>query len=123
MLEAKNKNQFSEPIKRINEKLKGLEWSGIYLFPSLIEGVALAIVMIIFIILWPYGILPIIVSFLWELIEENIREINGKPFSEAMPYTIAIGIYFIVSIPFIIICLPIYIIGFIGKKITGEVKQ
>lgn len=121
-MKLNTENQFSEPIIRIIERLKRLEWTPIYILPSLIEGTALVLVFIIFIILWPYGIIPIIVSFLWELIEENVKEIDGKTFSIAMPYTIAIGIYFVVSVPFIIICLPIYIIGFIGKTIANEVK-
>jgi hypothetical protein len=75
--------------------------------------------MVVFIILWPYGMIPIIATFIWRLIEDSSNEIKGKTFANAMPYTVAIGIYFLIYLPFFIVCLPIYAIGFIGKYFSG----
>jgi|GEM_PF-4975677 len=112
-------NQFSEPIHRIFQRIGNLNWKPVYLLPSAIEFFALSIVMIVFIILWPYGLIPIIATFIWRLIEDSVKEIKGKTFANAMPYTVAIGIYFLIYLPFFIICLPIYAIGFIGKYFSG----
>ncbi len=108
-------NQFSEPIHRIYQRIGNLNWKPVYLLPSTIEFFALSIVMLVFIILWPYGKIPIIATFIWRLIEDSNKEIKGKTFANAMPYTVAIGIYFLIYLPFFIVCLPIYAIGFIGK--------
>jgi hypothetical protein len=112
-------NQFSEPIQRIYQKIRSLNWKPVFLIPSGIEFFALSLVMIVFIVLWPYGLIPIIATFIWGLIEDSSNEIRGKSFANAMPYTVAIGIYFIIYLPFFICCLPIYAIGFIGKYFSG----
>ena len=111
-------NQFSEPIEKIIEKISDLDWKAVYLLPSLITLLTLSFVLIIFIVLWPYGLFPIIASFLWELIEDSVKEIKDKSFSDAMPYTVAIGIYFLIYLPFFIICLPIFTIGLLGKLLS-----
>lgn len=108
-------NQFTEPIKRIINLIKDLDWRPQYLLPSAIVAIALSIVLIVLIVLWPYGVFPIISSFIWGLIEDSKAQMSGKTFANAMPYTVAIGIYFIIYSPFFIICLPIYLIGFLGK--------
>ena len=54
-----------------------------------------------------------------KLIEGCSKEIKGKDFSLAMPYTFSIGIYFLIWLPFFIICLPIYLIGLIGKYFSN----
>jgi hypothetical protein len=112
-------NQFSEPIQRIYIRIGSLNWKPLFLIPSGIEFIALSIVLIVFIILWPYGVFPIISTFIWKLIEDSNSEIKGKTFANAMPYTVAIGIYLLIYLPFFIICLPIYAIGFIGKYFSG----
>lgn len=112
-------NQFSEPIQRICKKIENLNWKPVFLIPSAIEFFALIVVIAVFIVLWPYGLVPIIGTFIWKLIEDSNNEIKGKTFANAMPYTVAIGIYFIIYLPFFIICLPIYTIGFIGKYFSG----
>ena len=112
-------NQFSEPINRIFQRIGSLNWKPVYLLPSAIEFFALSIVMIVFLILWPYGLIPIIATFIWRLIEDSVGEIKGKTFAYAMPYTVAIGIYFLIYLPFFILCLPLYTIGFLGKYFSG----
>jgi hypothetical protein len=112
-------NQFSEPLSRIVQKASTLNWKPVYLIPSSIEFFALSVVALVFLLLWPYGVFPIIASFLWKLIEDSFEEIKGKSFSTAMPYTVSIGIYFLIWLPFFIICFPCYLIGFIGKWLTG----
>lgn len=114
-----DENQFSEPIHRIFKRIGDLNWKPVYLLPSIIEFLALSIVVIVFIILWPYGLIPIIATFIWRLIEDSVKEIKGKTFADAMPYTVAIGIYFLIYLPFFILCLPIYIIGSVGKYFSG----
>lgn len=108
-------NPFSQPIKQIIDKIQHLNWEPVYSIPSGITFLALSMVFIIFILLWPYGLIPIITSFLWNLIEDNVKDIKYKNIFEAMPNTIAIGIYFLVWLPFFVIAFPIYTIGFIGK--------
>ena len=108
-------NQFSEPITRIYARIGNLNWKPLYLIPTAIEFFALGVVFIIFIILWPYGVFPIISTFIMRLIEDSKAQMEGKTFADAMPYTVAIGIYFLIYLPFFIICSPIYFIGFVGK--------
>jgi len=112
-------NLFSEPIQRIFQKIKSLDWKPVYLIPSAIEFFALIIVLLVFLILWPYGLFPIIATFIWSLIKDCSNEIEGKTFANAMPYTVAVGIYFLIYLPFFLICLPIYAIGFFGKYFFG----
>ena len=112
-------NQFTEPIQRVSKRINNLNWNPVYLIPSLIEFFALLVVLIVFCVLWPYGLCAIIATFIWSLIEDSNNEIKGKTFADAMPYTVAIGIYFLIYLPFFIICLPIYTIGFIGKYFSG----
>lgn len=49
---------------------------------------------------------------------DNAKEIKGKSFGDAMPYTITTGFYFLFYIPFLVVCLPIYGIGFFGTWIA-----
>jgi hypothetical protein len=108
-------NQFTEPIKQIVSLIKDLDWRPLYLIPSSIVFVALLLVLLTLVVLWPYGVFPIISSFILGLIEDSKAQMKGKTFANAMPYTVAIGIYFLIYFPFFIICLPIYLIGFLGK--------
>ncbi len=113
-MKNEDKNQFTEPIIQIIDRIKQLDWRPLYLLPSVIVFLALSIVLVICVILWPYGVFPIISSFIWRLMDASYEEIKGKSFANAMPYTVSIGIYFLIWIPFFFICSN-YFIGFIGR--------
>ena len=127
-------NPFTEPVKKTYQKITELKFTPVLAIPSLIVFIALSIVLMIFIALWPYGLFPMIAHFIWELVDENAKEMKGKNFTDSMPNTVAVGVYFIIWLPFFIVCLPLYAIGFIGlsflrgnkddsQEIEGEVQK
>lgn len=113
-------NPFSEPVKKTYQKIRELKFTPVLAIPSLIVFIALSIVLMIFIALWPYGLFPMIAHFIWELVDENAKEMKGKSFIDSMPNTVASGVYFIIWLPFFIVCLPLYTIGFIGLSFSGK---
>ena len=58
------KNQFSEPILKIFEEIRELNFKPVYLIPSTVKFLALLLVLIIFVLLYPYCLVPIIATFI-----------------------------------------------------------
>lgn len=110
-------------IKQIKKKFSLLEFKLSSFFPSIILAVVFVVIIIVFAILWPYGWLAVLVDTLRDLMSDSIDSIKGtNTVVEAMPSGFTLIIYFIVWIPFALLCLPIAIFGIIGKAVVGMKK-
>jgi len=111
-------NPLTPALKQISYEIRRLDFHGARAIPSLITFVVLGLVFIIFILLWPYGLVPVVADSIWRLITSTQCEMRDKGLIEMMPYTVAIGVYFVVWVPFAILCLPFAILGLIGYALA-----
>lgn len=112
-------NPLTAAIQRTVKLYRSLKFSPALFLPSIISALVISIVLVLGIILWPYGIVPVVASFLWDSIvisSKQIRSANSA--MEAMPITVAVGLYFIIWLPFAILCLPFYFVGWIGQYLA-----
>ena len=90
-------NPMTTGINHVNDQLSQLNFSGSNFVPSFISFLVMWIVKLIFMLLWPYGMIAVITSLIGELIFAAVDDMRGKAFFEQLPFILAIGIYFIVS--------------------------
>jgi hypothetical protein len=109
-------NPLSEGIAKTLPLLATLKFSPLYFLPSLLTGTVLALVLVILIILWPYGWIAVISHFLWGFVGTAVEQIRqAQTYAEKMPFTVALGIYFLIWLPVGTLCLPLLLIGLIGQ--------
>lgn len=113
---TKAENPLHLGIKYFYQQIRSLNFNKFNLIPSVIQASVQCFILFLFILLWPYGIIPVIAGSLWQLIKLNSLRTRFQTYSliEKMPYTIAIGIFFLIWIPFAILCLPFVVIGWFG---------
>jgi hypothetical protein len=113
-------NPLSDGIARTWPLLGTLRFSPIYIVPSLLTGGVLLLVLAVLITLWPYGWIAVVSRFLWGFVSTALEQIRQVPtYAEKMPFTIALGIYFLIWLPLGILCLPLLLIGLIGQLFAG----
>ena len=79
---------------------------------SLIAALVLLLVLAVFVIIWPYGIVAMAHSILWQLIRDARENVQDAPgFGEQLPHAVALGVYFIIWIPIGLLALPFFIVG------------
>lgn len=113
-------NPVTPPLLDFTNQLRHLDFLGFNLFPSSILAFALGFIVLILGILWPYGILVVSSRRLWAYIVSTRDQMKNKRMMEKMPYTVTIGIFFLVWLPFAILCIPFALIGIIGRIIAAE---
>ncbi len=92
-------NMFSTGIITTWNKITEIDGN---LIVCLIEGLTLLLVLILLIFLWPLGLLPLIVSSFWEKVLEYREDIKkAESFSETIPLTLAMTIFFALLLPFL----------------------
>lgn len=116
-------NPLSVGLLTIGDHLKKLKFNGSIFLPSFLTGVVLILVGTIFIMLWPYGLVAVMESLIRGLMSDIREEMGGKSLINKMPLVVIIGFYFVVWVPFAILCLPFILLGAIGwlfsKSTTG----
>jgi hypothetical protein len=111
-------NMFSEGIVSTIRKFKEIKGN---FFVCIIEALSLTIVLLLLVLLWPLGLLPLIASVFWELVLKYKNDIkNSESLLNTFPLTISMSIFFLLLLPFFILSLPMYIIGGIGGLISGR---
>jgi hypothetical protein len=115
-------NPLSIGIKHLYEQLEALNFTGIEFFSSVIQIAVLVPLLALFAIIWPYGLIPVAAGTIWKIILISRLKIKFKTqgIMEKMPLTLAIGIYFLIWLPFALLCLPFVIIGWLGTLISGD---
>jgi hypothetical protein len=112
-------NPVSVALKRTYELALKQDFAANGVVPSLVTILVLVLVFAILIVLWPYGWFPVIAHFLWQFVlvaRDDIK--NVDTYSEKMPHTVALGIYFSIWFVFAILCLPFLLIGAIGALVA-----
>jgi hypothetical protein len=108
-------NPLSDGIAKTWPLLRTLNFSPLYLVPSLLTGTVLLLVLAILVILWPYGWIAVISRFLWGFVSIAVEQIRqAQTYAEKMPFTVALGIYFLIWLPFGTLCLPLLLVGLAG---------
>lgn len=112
-------NPLSDGIARTWSLLGTLEFSPLYLVPSLLTAAVLLFVLAVLIILWPYGWLAVISRFLLGLVGTAVDQIRqAETYAAKMPFTIALGIYFLIWLPVGALCLPLLLLGIVGHLLA-----
>lgn len=109
------KNPLTEGMLHIKEQFSELEFTAKGFFPSILIGVILLVLIIIFVVLWPYGLFAVMEDFVRGFMRNTRDKMEDKSTIAKMPFVVALGLYFMVWIPFAILCLPFVIIGAIGR--------
>jgi len=114
-------NPLSEGIRHVAAQFDELEWGGSRFLPALFVAIVLVVTLLLLVVLWPYGLLAIVEDMLRQLMRETIENIRGESLAVTMGYTIAIGFFFVVWLPFAVLCLPFYALGALGRLLlTGR---
>ena len=93
-----------------------LDFSPQMFIPSIVSAIVLTVVLALEIVLWPYGLIPVIAGFMWSFVCRSAEQIRQtRSYMQKMPFTVAAGIYFAMWLPFGLLCLPFVIIGGIGQ--------
>jgi len=96
-----------------------LEFTGRNFIPALFAGSVFLTAIIVQAIFWPYGLIAVATHFLWGLVQNARDQIDETDDSvQAMPFTVALGIYFTMWVPCAFLCLPMYAIGSFGRMIA-----
>jgi len=108
-------NPLSEGVTHIVSEFHELEWQGSRFIPAFFISVVLTITLILISLLWPYGLLAVIEDMMRMLMRDTIAKMKGESLAVNMGYTITLGFFFFIWLPFALLCLPVYILGGIGK--------
>jgi hypothetical protein len=113
-------NPLTLGIRQMLEQIEGLSFSAIDFIPSFIQFIVLGSILLLFLMLWPYGLAPVVAGALWKIIllSRFRMKFRTRTSFERMPYTVAIGIYFLTWLPFALLCLPFVMIGWVGEKLA-----
>ena len=107
-----NENPLSEPISTIWKEIKKLHLRGVGLIASPIVFLIFLFVLVLLIILYPYGVIITITQYFAKLMgTEKERIQNQEDWGVRFGQTIVVGVYGFVWILFSVICLPAYLVG------------
>ncbi|MFC2166886.1 hypothetical protein ACFLQZ_02865 [Acidobacteriota bacterium] len=109
------KNPLNDGISTSLKNLEELDFSFPNMIPSGIILVVLAIVLFILLILWPYGFFVVIEDHVRGFMRQARNDMKGKSLFAKTPFVVTLGVFFIIWIPFAIICLPFALLGAIGS--------
>jgi hypothetical protein len=115
-----NENPLTPAIGQTWEQLRSLEWHGSGAIAAAISASILSVVLALFVILWPYGVVVVVSSTIWQLVVETRAKITSSGLVGKMPFTVAIGLYFLVWLPFALVCVPFYVIGIVGHLLSAD---
>ena len=105
-------NPFSGPLRRVFGHFYKLRWSYRNVLPSLIAAPAIFVVLAVLAVLWPYGYLIVIVSFLGNRVLLAGRDfLRQSTLLESVPYMIVTGVFSLLWFLFAVPCSPFLLIG------------
>jgi hypothetical protein len=117
------KNPMSVGVSQVKQEFQRLDFHAQNFIPAVITAATLGLVILCFRILWPYGLVAVIEDLIRGIMAEARDELRDLSAVEAMPFVVAIGLYFVVWLPFAALCLPFVIIGGIGRLIAVPKKE
>lgn len=118
------KNPINDSIQKIVEQIKRIKLSKFSdLLPAVINYMICIILLVLFSVLWIYGLISVIEQVIKSIIDTNLAEIaNEKENGNAaiISYYIAIGLCFIIWFPFFILTIPLLFLGKISEFLFGK---
>lgn len=110
-------NPYAEPIGKFLDELKNTNWDFPYL-PQIIHSIVICLILLILFFLYlTVGIISQISSTFWNLIVQTGEKIDLNKPIESSAYAIAIGVYFILFLPFFLFQFPFWLLGWFVSKI------
>jgi len=109
------KNPLNDGTSSVIKNLKELDFSFPNIVPSCLILVILTSVLFILIILWPYGLFAVMEDLLRGFMRQARDDMEGKSLIAKTPFVVTLGFFFVIWIPFAIICLPFVLLGAIGS--------
>ena len=108
-------NPLSEGLGHVKESFSSLQFKGVGCIPSTILALVLVIVGVILLLLWPYGIVAVVEDMIRQFMNRTRYEMGTVSNMARLPYLMALGLYFVVWLPFAILSLPLLVLGWIGS--------
>ncbi len=108
------KNPVNEGLKHVCNQFSELEFSPSGFLPSLLTALVLIILLLILLVLWPYGIVAVMEDLVRGLMCKTREDMKKYTIIAKMPFAVALGVYFVLWLPFAFLCLPIVLLGAIG---------
>jgi len=112
------KNPMSVGISKVRDEFLRLDFHAQNFVPAVITAATLGMVIVCFIVLWPYGLVAVVEDLIRGIMADARDELRDLKAVEAMPFVVAIGLYFVIWLPFAVACLPFVAIGGIGRLIA-----
>ena len=113
------RNPISSGIAGVWAQYETLDFSGENLLPSLVASAALGIVLLVLLPAWPLGFIPVTATQIWRLMRDGTEKLRAQQDAiQQMPWVVAIGIYFLVWLPFALLSLPFVILGELGRALV-----
>jgi hypothetical protein len=111
-------NPLTLGLGHVNRQMRQLEFTGALLLPSALTAVVLLVVGGLFLILWPYGLVAVMEDLVRGIMRTTRVEMSGLSLIAKTPFVVAIGLYFLVWLPFAFLCLPFVLVGAIGEIVA-----
>jgi len=109
------KNPISAGVRSIGDQFSLLSWQGANAVPSAITAAVLTLVVALLIAMWPYGLFAVVEDLMRTMMQDTRQSMMKLSLISKMPYAMTLGIYFCFWLPFVTICLPMILIGWLGS--------
>ena len=111
-------NPFTTGIAVLFSQIRKIAW-GQNPLSALIQCFVYVLILILFIFLWPYGLLPVFASSFWGNVGDcHTRMKKSENAVSLIPFVIIIGVFFSLSMLFHIVSIPLYLFMLIGAMIS-----
>ena len=105
------RNPYHEPIRSFVGQLRSISMSPPWI-PQLVQAIVLVFLILVFSCLYPtIGIVDQIYNMFRSLMQQSRDSMKPRAAVENSAYAVSIGVYFVLSLPFLIVLLPFRFVG------------
>lgn len=105
-------NPLSQVIAKTGRMLTDLNWDPAHLLASLITMVPILIVLVVSLLLWPYGLIFPLLGVMNKLLKEGYDQIrDAEGFGEQIPRGVALAVYAAIWLPIAVLAIPLLVLG------------
>ena len=105
------RNPYHDPIRSFAAQLKSISMSPPWI-PQLVEALVLLFLILVFSCLYPtIGIIDQIYHMFRSLMQQSRDNMKPNAAVENSAYAVSMGVYFVLSLPFLIVLLPFRLVG------------
>jgi hypothetical protein len=113
------RNPFQIGIETSLRQLSLLSFAPGVFVPSLVALFGWSVVLVTSLLLYPYGMFPMVVVLFGTLVKDTKAAMDRASFAERFPFGVAIGVYLSLMAPFVVISAPFWVVG----ALTGWLRS